>query len=105
MAFGTKGAYHLGYGCPLCAFFWGGDSLILLNDKEVSFVKGENLRNFLLRNAYDPDFLACEVNEKLVKKVDFDEFIMEDESKVEVFSFVGGGWYERWDIKKARFRN
>lgn len=65
--------------------------MILLNDKEVSFVKGENLRDFLLRNAYDPDFLACEVNEKLVKKVDFDEFIMEDESKVEVFSFVGGG--------------
>lgn len=65
--------------------------MILLNDKEVSFVKGENLRDFLLRNAYDPDFLACEVNEKLVKKVDFDEFIMEDGAKVEVFSFVGGG--------------
>ena len=72
-------------------FFEGGDSLILLNDKEVSFVEGENLRDFLLRNAYDPDFLACEVDEKLVKKDDFDEFIMEDESRVEVFSFVGGG--------------
>lgn len=44
-----------------------------------------------MRNSYDPDFLACEVDEKLVKKVDFDKFIMEDNSKVEVFSFVGGG--------------
>ena len=105
MAFGTKGAYHLGYGYPFCAFFWGGDSLILLNDKEVSFVKGENLRDFLIRNSYDPDFLACEVNQKLVKKVEFDEFIMEDESKVEIFSFVGGGWYEKRDIKKTRSRN
>ena len=65
--------------------------MIKLNDKEVSFLEGENLRDFLIRNSYDSDFLACEVDEKLVKKVDFDEFIMEDESKVEVFSFVGGG--------------
>lgn len=65
--------------------------MIKLNDKEVSFLEGENLRDFLIRNSYDPDFLACEVDEKLVKKVDFDGFIMEDGSKVEVFSFVGGG--------------
>ena len=65
--------------------------MIKLNDKEVSFLEGENLRDFLIRNSYNPDFLACEVNQKLVKKVNFDEFIMEDESKVEVFSFVGGG--------------
>lgn len=65
--------------------------MIRLNDKEVDFKKDENLRDFLLRNDYDPDFLACEVDEVLVKKVDFDKFIMEDNSKVEVFSFVGGG--------------
>lgn len=65
--------------------------MIKLNDKEVSFLEGENLRDFLIRNSYDPNFLACEVDEKLVKKVDFGEFIMEDGSKVEVFSFVGGG--------------
>ena len=65
--------------------------MIKLNDKEVSFLEGENLRDFLIRNSYDPDFLAGEVNEKLVKKVDFDEFIMKDGSMVEVFSFVGGG--------------
>lgn len=65
--------------------------MIELNDKEVSFLEGENLRDFLIRNSYDPDFLACEVDQKLVKKVDFDEFTMEDGSKVEVFSFVGGG--------------
>lgn len=65
--------------------------MIKLNDKEVSFLEGENLRDFLIRNSYDPDFLACEVDQKLVKKVDFDKFIMEDNSKVEVFSFVGGG--------------
>lgn len=65
--------------------------MVKLNDKEVDFRENENLRDFLIRNSYDPDFLACEVDESLVKKVDFDKFIMRDNSKVEVFSFVGGG--------------
>lgn len=65
--------------------------MIKVNDKEVSFLEGENLRDFLIRNDYDPDFLACEVDCQLVKKVDFDKFILKDGAKVEVFSFVGGG--------------
>lgn len=65
--------------------------MILLNDKKIDFLAGENLRDFLIRNNFDPDFLACEVDEKLVKKADFEKFLMVDDSKVEVFSFVGGG--------------
>lgn len=65
--------------------------MLTINDKEVSFVEGENLRQFLVRNNFDPDFLACEVDQYLVKKSDFDKVLMKDESKVEVFSFVGGG--------------
>lgn len=65
--------------------------MLTINDKKVEFVENETLRDFLIRNNFDPDFLACEVDEKLVKKIDFDKFIVEDESKVEVFSFVGGG--------------
>ena len=65
--------------------------MIKVNDKEVFFLEGENLRDFLIRNDYDPDFLACEVDCRLVKKVDFDKFNLEDGAKVEVFSFVGGG--------------
>lgn len=65
--------------------------MIRINDKEVSFIEGENLREFLIRNSYGPDFFACEVDKILVKKVDFDKFIMKNNMKVEVFSFVGGG--------------
>ena len=65
--------------------------MLTINDKEVSFVEGENLRQFLMRNNFDPDFLACEIDQELVKKSDFDKVLMKDESKVEVFSFVGGG--------------
>ncbi len=69
--------------------------MLTINDKKVEFVENETLRDFLIRNNFDPDFLACEVDEKLVKKIDFEKFIVEDGSKVEVFSFVGGGWFER----------
>lgn len=69
--------------------------MLTINDKKVEFIEDETLKDFLIRNNFDPDFLACEVDEKLVKKADFDKFIVEDGSKVEVFSFVGGGWFER----------
>lgn len=65
--------------------------MLTINDKKVEFIEDETLKDFLIRNNFDPDFLACEVDEKLVKKADFDKFIVEDGSKVEVFSFVGGG--------------
>lgn len=69
--------------------------MLTINDKKVEYRENETLKDFLIRNNFDPDFLACEVDEKLVKKADFDKFIVEDGSKVEVFSFVGGGWFER----------
>lgn len=65
--------------------------MLTINDKKVEYRENETLKDFLIRNNFDPDFLACEVDEKLVKKADFDKFIVEDGSKVEVFSFVGGG--------------
>ncbi len=65
--------------------------MLTINDKKVEYRENETLKDFLIRNNFDPDFLACEVDEKLVKKIDFDKFIVKDGSKVEVFSFVGGG--------------
>ena len=65
--------------------------MLTINDKKVDFIENETLKDFLIRNNFDPDFLACEVDEKLVKKIDFEKFIVKDGSKVEVFSFVGGG--------------
>ena len=65
--------------------------MILLNASKVEFVEGESLYDFLRRNNFDPEHVACEVNESLVRRVDFKSFIMEDQYEVEVFSFVGGG--------------
>ena len=65
--------------------------MLTINDKKVEFRENETLKDFLIRNNFDPAYLTCEVDEKLVKKIDFDKFIVKDGSKVEVFSFVGGG--------------
>lgn len=75
--------------------------MIKLNSKEINFKENENLYDFLLRNNFDPSFVAVEVDEKLVKRENFKSFYLKDFSKVEVFSFVGGGWFAWWNFNKA----
>lgn len=65
--------------------------MIRLNDKDYEFIKNESLHEFLIRANFDPDFVACEVDKKLVKRCDFKEFILDDKAKVEAFAIVGGG--------------
>lgn len=65
--------------------------MVFINDKEYDFIPKESLYDFLVRTNYDPCFVACEVDKKLVKRDDFKTYIIEDNSKVEAFSIVGGG--------------
>ena len=65
--------------------------MIKINSKEVDFIENENLYDLLKRNNFNPEFVAVEVNQKLVKRDNFREHLLEDDAVVEVFSFVGGG--------------
>lgn len=65
--------------------------MLVINGKEVAFDKEKSLYDVLVENSFDPAFVAVEVNEELVKREDFRDFLVEDEYKIEVFSFVGGG--------------
>lgn len=79
--------------------------MIKINSNEVDFIENENLYKLLKRSDFNPEFVAVEVNQKLVKREQFKEYLLEDESTIEVFSFVGGGWYgwyKRESFKKAR---
>ncbi|RIY25199.1 thiamine biosynthesis protein ThiS, partial [Bifidobacteriaceae bacterium NR021] len=40
---------------------------------------------------YDSTFVAIEVDGELVKRKDFETFIVKDNAKIEVFSIMGGG--------------
>ncbi|WP_243342920.1 sulfur carrier protein ThiS [Anaerococcus sp. AGMB09787] len=65
--------------------------MLVINGKEVPFEKEKSLYEILVENFFDPSFVAVEVNEKLVKREDFRDFLVKDQYKIEVFSFVGGG--------------
>lgn len=67
--------------------------MVLINGKEVKIKKDLSLYEFLKENEFEPDFVAVEVNQELVKRENFKNFLVKDGYKVEVFSFVGGGWF------------
>lgn len=67
--------------------------MVLINGKEVKIKNEISLDEFLKENKFDPHFVAVEVNQKLVKRENFKNFLVKDGYKVEVFSFVGGGWW------------
>lgn len=78
--------------------------MVLINGKEVKIKNEISLYELLKENEFEPDFVAVEVNEELVKRENFKNFLVKDGYKVEVFSFVGGGWFgfKRWDFKKTK---
>lgn len=67
--------------------------MVLINGKEVKIENEISLYEFLKENKFDPLFVAVEVNQELVKRENFKNFLVKDGYKVEVFSFVGGGWF------------
>lgn len=67
--------------------------MVLINGKEVKIKNEISLYELLKENEFEPDFVAVEVNQELVKRENFKNFLVKDGYKVEVFSFVGGGWF------------
>ena len=65
--------------------------MIRVNSKSFDFLENESLYDLLERANFNPDFVAVEVDEKLVKRENFKDYFLQDKAKVEVFSFVGGG--------------
>lgn len=65
--------------------------MIKVNAKELSFIENESIYDLLERANFNPDFVAVEVDEELVKRENYKDFFLQDGAKVEVFSFVGGG--------------
>ena len=76
--------------------------MIKLNGEDVLYKERISLYDFLKSQNFDPAFVAVEVNEDLVKRDDFKEKILEDEDKIEVFTFVGGGW---WILGKKYYKD
>ena len=58
---------------------------------QYPFEENSSLRKVLEDLNFNVELTVCEVNKNLVKKIDYDNFIVTDNDEIEVFSFVGGG--------------
>lgn len=65
--------------------------MITVNSVKYPFEENSSLRKVLEDLNFNLELTVCEVNKNLVKKVDYDNFIVTDNDEIEVFSFVGGG--------------
>ncbi|EFK93919.1 MAG: sulfur carrier protein ThiS [Finegoldia magna] len=65
--------------------------MITVNSVEYPFEENSSLRKVLEDLNFNVELTVCEVNKNLVKKIDYDNFIVTDNDEIEVFSFVGGG--------------
>ncbi|MFN2102010.1 sulfur carrier protein ThiS [Finegoldia dalianensis] len=65
--------------------------MITVNSVQYPFEENSSLRKVLENLNFNVELTVCEVNKNLVKKIDYDNFIVTDNDEIEVFSFVGGG--------------
>lgn len=65
--------------------------MITVNSVNYPFEENSSLRKVLEDLNFNVELTVCEVNKNLVKKIDYDNFIVTDNDEIEVFSFVGGG--------------
>ena len=65
--------------------------MITVNSVKYPFEENSSLRKVLEDWNFNVELTVCEVNKNLVKKIDYDNFIVTDNDEIEVFSFVGGG--------------
>lgn len=65
--------------------------MITVNSIQYPFEENSSLRKVLEDLNFNVELTVCEVNKNLVKKIDYDNFIVTDNDEIEVFSFVGGG--------------
>lgn len=63
--------------------------LIRVNDKEMEFCG--NILELVLSLNLNPQVCAVLVNGEIVKKNDWESFVLKDGDYVEIVSFVGGG--------------
>ncbi|MDU6552296.1 sulfur carrier protein ThiS [Finegoldia magna] len=65
--------------------------MITVNSVKYPFEENSSLRKVLEDLNFNVELTVCEVNKNLVKKIDYDNFIVTNNDEIEVFSFVGGG--------------
>ena len=60
-------------------------------EKDIELKENTTLKEFLESKGLNKGGVAVAVDEKIIKKVDFDSFVLKDGMAVDVYNMVSGG--------------
>ena len=64
---------------------------IEVNGRKVDWVKDEYVKDLLKRLRYTFPLVVVKINDKVIKRSDFSEVIIPDNSKIAVIHMISGG--------------
>lgn len=64
---------------------------ITVNGKQEKLVKEISINEFLEKKDQDPKTVVVEYNGKIVKREKWPEILLQENDKLEILKFVGGG--------------
>lgn len=65
--------------------------MVIVNGKEIEFKENTTIIGLLNQYNLKEDRVVVEVNLNIVKEDDYDSYILNEEDRIEIISFVGGG--------------
>lgn len=72
-------------------FFWRCKTLRVIVNGEEYMTEKQTISQLLKEMGITPDRVAVEVNLKVIKRSDFDNFSLKEGDVIEIVRFVGGG--------------
>ncbi len=64
---------------------------MIVNGEEIKLNKPIKVSEYLEKNGYRKDAIVVELNMKILPKEEYENTILEDENKIEIVHFMGGG--------------
>ena len=64
---------------------------IILNGKEAEIEPGTTLTKLLEQMKIVPEMVACEVNQKIIKRSEYSSMAIDDGDEIEILQMIGGG--------------
>ena len=71
--------------------YYKGTMKITCNGETREIAKGMTLIAFIRELALNPDTVVAECDGRIIKRADFEDFILSEGSRLELIRFVGGG--------------
>lgn len=65
--------------------------LITVNGKQLDFIENKSVFEYLKKLKYNPKRVVVEINGDIVKRINFENHIINAGDKIEIVCFVGGG--------------